>query len=316
MTNPAPASVELRDALFDAIHEMAAKDPRLIFITADMGSWSLSNFREHLPKQFINIGIAEQNMLGVAAGLALAGKRVFVYAIIPFLVLRCLEQIKVDLCLPKLPVTLIGGGPGICYASDGPTHHAVEDVALMRALPGITIFNPCDHFAARAAVRQAAAGRGPVYIRLDKGKPPTIHNPKTRFADGLIEVKSGNDLVLIGSGIMTQQAFKVAAALGAAAPGVGIADLFRIAPLPAAKLRELAGRARRIATLEEHLLAGGIGSALSEFLTDNNLRVPLKRIGIGGGYCEQYGAREWMQQTLGLDAESIAKEIRPWLRKF
>jgi len=305
--------IDLRDALFDAVHAMASKDPRVIFITADMGSWSLTRFREHLPGQFINIGISEQNMIGVAAGLALEGKRVFVYAIIPFLVLRCLEQIKVDLCMMNLPVTLIGGGPGLCYASDGPTHHAIEDVSVMRALPGMTIYNPCDQYAAQAAVRQAFDQQGPVYIRLDKGRYDIIHKPDAAFEDGVISLKSGAGLLIIGTGIMTQQALKIAEMLRPAACGVGIADLFRISPLPCRKLLDLIKKSTHIITLEEHVITGGIGSAISELLADNNLNIPLRRIGIADVYCSQYGCRECMRKSVGLDDVSIKNNIVKWI---
>lgn len=307
-------SIDLRDALFDAVHEMASKDSNVIFITADMGSWSLTRFREHIPKQFINIGISEQNMIGVAAGLALEGKRVFVYAIIPFLVLRCLEQIRVDLCMMNLSVTLIGGGPGLCYASDGPTHHAIEDVSIMRALPGMTIYNPCDQYAAQAAIRQAFDHHGPVYIRLDKGKYDTIHKPDAAFEEGVISVKSGTDLLIISTGVMTQQAIKIAKMLRPVICNVGIADLFRIAPLPCQKLLELIKKSKHVATVEEHVITGGIGSAISELRADNNLNIPVRRVGIADAYCSQYGCREWMRKSIGLDDVSITNNIIKWIR--
>lgn len=306
-------TLDLRDALFDAVHVMASKDPRVIFITADMGSWSLTRFREHLPGQFINIGISEQNMIGVAAGLALEGKRVFVYAIIPFLVLRCLEQIKVDLCMMNLPVTLIGGGPGLCYASDGPTHHAVEDVSVMRALPGMAIYNPCDQYAAQAAVRQTFNHQGPVYIRLDKGKHDIVHKQDAIFEDGVISVKPGVGLLIIGTGIMTQQTFKIAEMLHSVICDIGIADLFRIAPLPSQKLLNLIKTTKRVVTIEEHVITGGIGSAVSELLADNNMDVHLKRIGIADIYCKQYGGREWMRSSVGLNEVSITDAISKWI---
>src|SRR3989338_1388709 len=144
------SNIDIRDAFFDELFEIAKDDSNVVFITADMGAQSLIRFKGSLSSQFINVGVAEQNMISIAAGLALVGKKVFVYTIIPFATLRCYEQIRNDLCCMNLPVTIIGVGPGFCYASDGPTHHATQDIAVMRVLPEITILNPSDSIMANA----------------------------------------------------------------------------------------------------------------------------------------------------------------------
>lgn len=166
------SEINIRDAFFDEVYTIAGGDKSVIFLTADMDAHSLGKFRKDLPSQYFNVGVAEQNMVSVAAGLALGGKKVFIYSVASFVTQRCYEQVKVDLCGMHLPVTLIGSGPGITYSSDGPTHHAVQDIANMRALPGITILSPADSSTAAAAARLAYRDKGTVYVRLDKGKLP------------------------------------------------------------------------------------------------------------------------------------------------
>jgi len=161
---------DIRDAFFDELYEIASKDKDVLFLTADMGAFGLEKFKRDLPNQFINMGVAEQNTVSVAAGLALGGKKVFIYSIASFISQRCYEQIKIDLCQMKLPVTIIGSGPGLTYGSDGPTHHAVNDVVIMSVLPDMTIITAQSPEEAEKAVRMAYESETPVYIRLAKGK--------------------------------------------------------------------------------------------------------------------------------------------------
>ena len=151
------SDIDIRDAFFDELYEIAKEDKEVLFLTADMGALSLEKFKRDLPSQYINVGIAEQNMISVAAGLTLGGKKVFVYAIAPFITQRCYEQIKIDLACMRLSVTIIGAGAGIAYNSDGFTHHATQDIAIMRALPGMIILNPAD--SVTAAAESSAPGR-------------------------------------------------------------------------------------------------------------------------------------------------------------
>ncbi|MDD1710181.1 MAG: transketolase, partial [Methanoregulaceae archaeon] len=225
------AAIDIRDAFFDELYTIAEQDRNVVFLTADMGAFSLERFRRDFPDRFINVGIAEQNLVSVAAGLALAGKRVFIYAIIPFITLRCLEQIKVDLCVMKLPVAIIGSGAGFTYSSDGPTHHAIEDVSIMRALPGMTIYNPSDQVTAKRAARLAAQGTGPVYVRLDKGAWPMLYRPDENLSTGLALLRNGSKLLIIATGCMTHAALQVAEELQQSGINPGVVDLFQVKPL-------------------------------------------------------------------------------------
>ena len=170
--------MDIRDAFFDALYEIALKDSKVVLLVADMGAFSLDRFRKDLPDQYYNVGIAEQNLINVATGLAIGGKKVFTYAIAPFIIQRCYEQLKVNLSAMNLPITVIGMGTGICYTNDGPTHHATQDVANIRALPNFNILSISDPFSAKQAIRIAYNNSQPTYIRLDKGNYNIIYSKK------------------------------------------------------------------------------------------------------------------------------------------
>jgi len=301
------SDIDIRDAFFDELYNLAAKDPNVIFLTADMGAFSLEKFKRDLSSQYINAGVAEQNLVSVAAGLALGGKKVFIYAIAPFITQRCYEQIKIDLACMRLPVTIIGAGAGIVYNSDGITHHATQDIAIMRTLPGMTIFNPADSVTAAAAVHIARNSNGPVYVRIDKGKLPLLYDKKNNFSDGMAILKTGSDLMIIATGTMVHQAFRAADKLAQHSIDTGIIDLYRIKPINEDLFLTAVKKVRRIATLEEHSVIGGIGSAVGEILADRGMALSLKRIGIADKYCSVCGDREWMRKDYGLDIENICK---------
>jgi len=300
---------DLRDAFFDELYNLAKNDPQIMFLTADMGAFGLVKFKQDFPNQYINVGIAEQNMVSIAAGLALAGKKVFIYTIIPFITQRCYEQINVDLCGMNLPVTIVGVGPGFTYASDGPTHHATQDIAIMRALPEITILNPSDAASVTAFVYIAYKNSGPTYIRLDKGKVPEIYKKTNNFSDGLTELSQGKELTIIATGNMVRRALEVAEELKKRNISIGVVDLYRIKPLNEEKILGIIDNSKRLVTLEENNIVGGIGSAISEILSDNGKNIPLKRMAIPDEHCFKSGTRESLQAFYNLDINGIIKNI-------
>lgn len=304
--------VDIRDAFFDQIYDIASEDRDVIFITADADAFSLRRYKRDLPSQFINAGVAEQNMVAVSAGLALSGKKVFIYSIASFVTQRCYEQIKIDLCCMRLPVTIVGSGPGITYSSDGPTHHAVQDVAVMRSLPEMIILSPSDPATAAAAAIIAYESRAPVYVRIDKGKLPLLYDNNENFSNGLALLKEGRDLVIITTGVMVHQAFKVANELAKQSIDVGIIDVYRLKPINERLLLSFIEPTNRVITLEEHSIIGGIGSAVSEILVDNGKVLPVKRIAIAEENCVGYGDREWMHSFYGLDVGGITEQILNW----
>jgi len=307
------SDIDIRDAFFDEVYAIASKDPNVMFLTADMGALSLNKFKKDLSSQYINVGVAEQSLVSIAAGLALGGKGVFIYTIAAFITQRCYEQVKIDLCCMRLSVAIIGSGPGITYSSDGPTHHAIQDVAIMRALPEMTILNPSDPVMAAATARIAYKSRGPVYIRIDKGKLPLLYDNNENFSDGLALLKKGRDLMIITTGVMVHQAFKVADELAKHTIDAGIIDMYRIKPINEELLLSVIEKSNRIVTLEEYSIIGGIGSAISEILVDKGKALPVKRIAIADKNCVGYGDREWMHSFYGLDVDSITKTILEWI---
>lgn len=302
----------MRDVFFDKLYEIAKKDRRVILLSDDFGAPSLDKFRKDLSSQYINIGIAEQNMVSTAAGLALGGKIVYMYAIAPFVTLRCYEQIKIDLCCMNLHVTALGVGAGFAYDNSGPTHHATEDIAIMRALPGMTILNPSDNVMVAACAEISYKNHGPNYIRFDREKPVTIYDENTDFSDGVTSLKTGKDLCIISTGMMVHKAFNVAHELSKHSVNAGIVDLYRIKPINAELLLKFIGQSKRVVTIEEHLINGGIGSIIAEVLVDNDITLPLKRFAIPDKYCFKYGSREHIHKLYGLDVDSIVKRILKW----
>jgi len=302
-------AIDIRDAFFDELYRIAQEDPEVVFMTADMGAFSLERFRADFPERFINVGISEQNLISAAAGMALAGKRVFVYAIIPFVTLRCLEQIKVDLCVMNLPVTVIGAGAGFTYSSDGPTHHAIEDVAVMRAFPNLTIYNPGDQVTASAAARSAYQACGPVYVRLDKGSYPVLHALPPAHSAGMATIRHGRDLLILATGCMTHSALEIAGKLAGGGIEAEVADIYRLKPLDRSLLESIR-RHHAVVTLEEHNLPGGLGSAVLELISDAGLERSVKRLGIADCYPQGYGDREWMRSQCSLGSGTLLESVR------
>ena len=224
--------VDIRDAFFDHIYEWGTRDQNVVFLNADMDAFSLQRFSKDLPEQYLNVGVSEQNMMNVAAGLALSGKRVFCYCIASFATLRCFEQIKVNICSLGLPVTIIGVGSGFSFGYDGPTHHGHQDLASMRLLPEMTIVELSSNDLAQKAVDFAIENSGPLYIRLDKGPFPEWLEHKVDFSKGFRILRPLKKLNLITNGYMTRTALKVADSFKAIDINCGVVDLFRVKPFP------------------------------------------------------------------------------------
>lgn len=307
-------NLSMRDAFFSKLYKIAKRDKNVIVITADMGAPSLDKFREELSDQFINVGIAEQNMITIATGLALSGKKVFTYAIMPFATLRCYEITKVDLSLMNLPITIVGIGSGFSYDDSGPTHHSTEDIAVMRVLPNLTILNSSDSVMAAKFAEISYKISGPSYVRLDREILPVIYSENEDLTDGLKNFKSGEDICIISTGNMVHRALEVSKKLAEHSVDTGVIDLYKLKPINEKLLLNSIGKAKRLVTLEEHLLIGGLGSAIVEVLADNEKTLPLKRIGIQDKYYYAYGGRNNIQSLCGLDADSITKTILEWVK--
>jgi len=307
-------NIAMRDAFIDELYKIAEQDRQVVLLSDDLGAPSLDKFRRDLGSQYINIGIAEQNMVSIAAGLALGGKLVFMYGIASFLSLRCYEQIKLDLCCMGLPVTALGVGAGYAYSTAGPTHHAIEDIAIMRALPGMTILNPSDSVMAAAFAEMTYRNPGPKYVRFDREKLPVLYHAQNNdFSDGLTNLETGHDLAIIATGIMVHQAFEVAEKLAKHSIDAGIIDFYRLKPVNEDLLLKIIDQSKQIVTLEESLICGGIGSIVAEILADNGRIVPLKRIGTQDQCCFEYGGREAIHAFWGLGVDDVTNTILEWL---
>lgn len=238
---------DMRDAIFEELYSIAKKDKDVILLVGDQGARSFEKFKKNIPSQFINMGPAEQNVISVAAGLALGGKKVFAHAIASFITSRCYEQIKIDIGVMDLPVTIIGVGSGYSYESDGPTHHCNQDLSIMRGIPGLTILSASDPISVANFPDLAYNNPGPVYIRFDKGVFPFIYDPKVdhNFKKGLRLVKTGKDLIIISTGIMTHRAIEVAQNLKKNNIEAGVIDLYRIKPVNENLLLKLLKRSQK-----------------------------------------------------------------------
>lgn len=311
---PALSKTDMRDAFFSALFNRAKDDRRVIILSLDFGAPSLDRFRAELPDQFINAGISEQNTISVAAGLALNGRTVIVYSIASFITARCLEQIKLDLCAMQLPVTIVGVGAGYAYSHDGPTHHAVEDVALLRPLAHLQGFAPSDPDMARALAADLPLHDGPTYLRFDRGKWPSIYDPtRTSFQQGLSVVRSGTDIALVSSGVMVHRACAVAEVLSQQGISARVIDLFRFKPVASRGLSDALNGVRAVATVEEHSIHGGIGSAVAEAMAEMGIVKPLKIFGIPDHLLYAYGDRDLLHRQRELSADCLATKITGWI---
>ena len=305
-------NITQRDAFWNTIYDMARMNRNIVVVSADMGAPALDKFREDLPGQFFNVGIAEQNGVLIAAGLAMTGKRPFVYAIAPFVTLRCIEQIRVESCIMNIPITLVGVGAGFGYEDSGPTHHIIEDIAMIRAMPNIIINSITDNAMAEAVASMSCSMESSNYVRLDRQPLPDVYSPGTDFKDGVARLRPGNDACIIATGCMVHIALAVADTLHEKGIEAGVLDLYTF-PVNESLLLKMLGNVRRIITLEEHFLPGGLGSAVCEVLVDANISIPVKRIGLSTeqAYCYEYGGREIIRGYYGIHRDGILDQVMP-----
>ena len=289
-----------RDAFFTSLFVIAKNDKNVVLITADCGAPSLDQWRAELPGQFFNCGIAEQGGLSIAAGLALEGKKPYFYAIAPFATLRCLEQIRINMAIMRLPIVVVGIGAGLSYEDSGPTHHALEDLAIMRALPWIVIWNVTDSVMAAKVAEIVYQENLPAYVRLDRQEREAIYNDKDPFEAGITRLTwgaYGSKVDIIATGNMVFEAKELALKYR-----IGCLDVYRF-PIDGPQLSRLISGCEKIVTLEEHFLAGGLGSAVVEALSDAGQTIPkLYRVGIKGDapYSYTYGGRNLIREDYGI----------------
>lgn len=294
-----------------AVYELAKRDERVLFIGSDLGVGVLDDMKKNMPERFFMEGVAEQHIIGMAAGLAMDGYIPYINTIATFLTRRCYEQVAVDLAQPKLPVRLIASGGGVVYAPLGPTHLAVEDMAIMRALPNMTVVAPVDAPEMQRLMDASLSWPGPMYIRVAKGGDPVVSEERLGFEIGRsILMREPGDVLLIGTGIMTTRALDAAAQLEELGISCGVLHVHTVKPLDEERILDLARNVRLIVTAEEHTRIGGLGSAVAELLVDRDIRTPLVRLGLADHFINDYGSQDSVLATAGLDAAGLTSTIR------
>jgi len=293
----------------DTLMGLAERDKRIFLLTGDLGFSVLEGFKKRFPNRFYNMGIAEQNMIGVAAGLAISGKIVFVYSIASFLTMRCLEQIRDDICYHNLAVCLVGVGGGLEYGAMGHTHHSIEDIALMRPLTNMTVIAPGDPGETAMAVRCIAQVKRPVYLRLSKDRGMAI-NPKIGFKIGKgVILEEGSDVTIMASGSMLATAKHAAEQLKVKRISVRLISMPTIKPIDRELILQSARKTKAIFTVEEHSVVGGLGSAVGEVLSESRYKVLFRRFALPETYNNFVGCREYLLRKFNLLPEAISKGI-------
>lgn len=301
----------MRNAFAAEITELARADERVVLLSGDIGNRLFDQFRDHCPGRYINCGIAEANMIGVAAGLAMNGFRPFAYTITPFITTRCLEQIRVDVCYHDVPVTIVAVGAGLSYASLGPTHHSCEDIAFLRALPHMAVVCPGDAVEVRLAMRDCMRRTSGTYVRLGKKGEAVMHASPPAFTIGkAITLRAGRDVCLLSTGNMLPVAVETADLLAKSGLAPQVVSFHTVKPLDVEYLDDAFNRFSLIATIEEHSRLGGFGAAVAEWLADQaQPRSSLCRFGTADEFLHESGEQEHARRHFGLTAPQIAHAI-------
>ena len=301
----------MRSSMLKQLDACMRADKSLHLIVADTGFHVFDDFQNEFASRYLNIGISEACMIGVAAGLALNGKRVICYGIVPFVTMRCFEQIRNDLCSQNLPVTIIGVGEGLTYGSAGASHHSLTDIAVMSALPGMTVVCPGDPVEVGDALQAMLRLDGPSYLRIGKSGEPLIHR------DGLdgfelgkgIRLRRGRDVAVISTGNMLPTAEKVCEKLAAAGGDPELVSMHTVKPIDRQLLIDVASRCNAIVTIEEHSVIGGLGAAVSQVVTDEGLGMTVQRFGVPDEFVQEAGSQAFLREKYGLTAEQIVDKM-------
>lgn len=308
----------MRDTFVKTLIEIAKKDKNVYLITGDLGFGVLQEFWEQLPDQFINAGIAEQNMTSLAAGMALEGKTVFTYSIGNFPTLRCMEQIRNDCAYHKANVKVVCIGGGFAYGSLGMTHHATEDLAMMRALPDVTVLAPGDTVEAEHATRAVYEQEGTCYLRLNRGGENYIHEKIDNFKIGkAIKIKSGSKIVVFSTGAILDEAKEASEILEKQDMNIALYSFPTVKPIDKATIKECASDYDLIVTVEEHNITGGFGSAISEVLAElGGMKAKILRIALNDKYSCVVGSQKYLRDVYEISAEKIAYKIKEAIKDF
>ena len=305
----------MRKAFIETLCKLAQKDERVWLLTGDLGYSVLEPFAAAFPGRYVNMGVAEQNMTGVAAGLALSGKIVFTYSIANFPVMRCMEQIRNDICYHNLNVKIVAVGGGVAYGPAGYSHHATEDLAMMRVLPNMTVLAPGDPVEARLATRSATAHEGPCYLRLGKGGEPVLHRADPSFEIGKsITLREGKDLSIVSTGGILHEAMSAAGILARQGLDAAIISMPSLQPIDGPAILALCKKGGPILTVEEHG-PGGLGSAVAEIVANSDTTARLISLKLKPEHYTATGDQKYLRSLSGIDARGIADTVLETLRQ-
>jgi transketolase len=302
----------MRKTFVKTLIEEAKKDKNIFLITGDLGFMALEEFRDALPKQYLNAGVSEQNMIAMAAGMALTGKKVYAYSIVPFATMRPFEHIRNDICYQNLNVTIVGVGAGFSYSFYGLSHNGLEDISVMRSLANMTVVCPGDPLEVAAATRESVKHKGPMYLRLGKAGEPNVHQSEPiKFQIGrAIEVLKGKDATIIATSNMLENAVEAGKLLQAQNIKCRVVSMHTIKPIDKAAILRAAKETKAVVTLEEHSIIGGLGSAVAEVLAEQSSGVKFIRLGVPDVYPHILGSQNFLREQFGLAPKQIVQTIK------
>lgn len=302
----------MRTTFIETLTEMAREDEKIMCVIGDTGFSVFEAFEKEFKERFVNVGIAEQNFVGIGAGLAAMGMKPYIYNVVSFMTLRSFEQIELDICYQDNPVVLVGVGGGHAYATAGPTHHSYFDIAMMRMLPNMTVVCPADPIEMRAIMIASKEYPHPLYIRIGRSVDPIVHNHPISFAFGkAILMEEGSDGVLFATGTIVKDAIAACEILKAQGISIALYSMPTIKPIDQVCILDCLKKYHNIFTIEEHSLNGGLGSAVGDVILENaDKKVHFHKFGFPDMFAPVTGTREYLNQLYGLDAKSVAEEMK------
>ena len=296
----------MRNTIINKITEYAERDKRVFMVTGDAGFGVLDEFKKKFPDNFINLGVAEQNMISFSAGMSLAGYKVYVYNIVPFVLYRCYEQVRNDICYQELPVTLIGIGSGLTYAPQGMTHYSVEDIALGRTMPNLTILSPCDPIEAKKCAEYAYRSKQPVYIRIAKSGEPVLHKKPVKDIESPIVLQEGEKVAVLFHGSIGIEVMQAANSTNCKPKIISVPML---QPLNFSFLENALEDIDTVLVVEEHFTVGGLGTIISEWLIEKKPALKLIKLGIKTEFIHDVKNNSGMREKYGISADNIRTQI-------
>jgi transketolase len=292
-------SQDIRDAFFEVVARVATNDTNVVILTNDMEVFALAEFRKQCQSRYIDVGVAEQNLINVAAGIASTGRKVIVFGLLSFITARAFEQIKLNVCAMRLPVVLVGVGPGLSFPFDGPSHHGVSDIGLMKLLPELIILNPSDPSSAKRCAETALSSNLPVYVRIDKGIHEHSFSNLIHLGGGFDVLMEPQDVNILYTGTVYKYATALLNKLQNSFQKVGLINLFQIKPLPDGILKVIV-ESKTIYVIEENSKNSGLSSIIGEYILENQISVKLVSVSLTEKTIFEYGDRDWLRDKYGL----------------